>query len=418
MRKKLNEIAEEMKRKFGLQNYTLERMHLHREIGTDRRTHYTYNMEWFPKGYGPEEEGVNPEGAVSIDVDLHTHELKTLIFVGGKSYADSIKLEKEDEVIRWVEAETNLIFGEHFHSVNREDGHYHFVAAVDGIRIVPYGSIEVRLDEDGKLVFFSIYGHFPNKDKVEKEPYSLTLDNIREIVMEQLLLIKFPVNKEKRMVYAYAIEEIYVTNDGRKLRPFLLSEALNHVQVDETITFDKPLDEPFHEQKVELTDEVSLDQAIHQEPHPDLASITKALIEKANNAIERFMRMKYPADSGAWTWKSIGYQNGYLVASLEEKDYADDFLQKKLKLFLDSEGEQVLNDMDNHFLHELVEDFEGAPETKVTKQEAFESLEDEFSLTPAYVYDEETGKYQLCGMLDCTYAVEGHTGQVVPLDSL
>ena len=50
--------------------------------------------------------------------------------------------------------------------------------------------------------------------------------------------------------------------------------------------------------------------------------------------------------------------------------------------------------------------------------EAFEKMIPYITLDPTYVYDELTGKYILCGLLDAAEAVDAVTGEVISLSDL
>ncbi|QST01014.1 hypothetical protein IMZ31_05435 [Pontibacillus sp. ALD_SL1] len=418
MKQKLEAIAERTKRKFGLEDYTLERTHLHREVGAFEQTQYVYNMEWFPEGSGPVEDDLNPEGTASIDVDLHTGELRSLIFVGGVSEAKTPTLHDEQDVIHWVEKETGLSHGEHFFLKSKQDRTYMFSSGVNGIPTDPSGIISVELNDKDKLVFFTIHGYFPEVHDVQDESFSLSLEDIPDRITDQLMLVNFPIMESKRFESVYALEEIYITNDGKKTRPFLLTDSVHLVPIGERMTYEPRVDERFQEEKIDLTDEVTVEQAEKREPHPDLIPISEEMVENTRDAVHRFLQVVYPGDSGNWTLQSVERENGYLLARIEIAKKTNDFYKRKLHLFLNGDGTKVLTYVENDIFSEMTADFEEAEAATLTKQEALNLLNDKITLTPVYVLDHTKKQYTLYGKLDCKYGVDAHSGEVKPLSEV
>lgn len=400
---------------FGLDRYTLGRTHLHREIHHNQ-THYLYNMEWFPNGVEQIEEDLNPPGTASIDIDVHTRDVKSLIFVEKKRFTDSVALPEVADVIHFVEKETHLRENVHFRFSHQEGHTYHFTNDVDGTPLSPQSGIEVRVDEEGKLVYYSSYGPFPSRSRIEQETFSLRLEDIEETSERQVQLIEFPVMEQKKIVSIYAVEEIYVSNDGASTQPFAFGDRYSHTPINQAITFENPLPEEFHIKPLKLEREASEGQALTREPHPDLVPITNQVIEQATAAINRFMRMEYPDDSGLWMWDSLYRENGYLIALLKKEGRS--LFTGKVKVLLQSDGRDVLNAIDSQWILDMIKEFEPAKATKITKEEAYEKLKDTLTLTPVYVYHPETGHYHLHGKLDSAQAVDAHTGEVLKLSDL
>ncbi|MCD5324388.1 MULTISPECIES: hypothetical protein [Pontibacillus] len=411
-------IAERVKKKFGLDGYTLERTHLHREAGSFDQTHYVFNMEWFPKGTAPTEDELNPEGTASIDVDLHTERVKSLVFVGGRSEAHTATLQTEQEVIRWVETETGLTFGEHFEFKSKQDRKYMFSSVVNGISTSPSGMISVELNEDNLLIFFTIHGHFPVIHEVIPESFSLTLEDIPDLIMEQFMLVNFPLMSSSRFEPAFSLEEIYVTNDGTSTRPFRLTDAVHLISIGEVMTYEPSLDEEFHEEKINLSDEVTWEQAKQREPHPDLLPIKDEMVEDTQKALTEFLQVVYPKDSGEWIWQSVERESGYLVARLEIAQTTNDFYKRKINVFLNENGTKVLTYMENDLFREMTSHFEEAKPAVLSKQEAYHLIKDKITLTPVYVLDHGEARYRLYGKLDCEYAVDARSGEVKLLSEM
>ncbi|MGV2619561.1 UNVERIFIED_CONTAM: hypothetical protein N8J90_00180 [Halobacillus marinus] len=418
MEQRLEGLAEQVKEQFGLRDYTLAREHIHRRVGPNRETQFIYSMEWFPSDSDQDDEDLNPEGTASIEVDVHTGQLQHVIFVGGVTHAESIVLDDEAKVRRWIETETGVNVAEQTEQASGEIRTYQYHSVIDGIRTTPAGTIEIRLDEAGRLVFFTIHGRFPQKEEADVESFALTTEKVKEIVMEQLQLLEFPVMEKECFVSAFALEEIYVTNDGRETLPFQLFWSEQRVERDEILTYSSPLRGTVETQEIDLSEEVSLEQLEKQEPHPDLEPLEPGTVDRVNKAIVRFLRMNHPEDSGKWRWKNVCRDHGYVVAELEEVEKTRTVFQRKLKLFLSKDGGEVLTHIDTGAFLEMFEAFEAADTAQYTKTEAYELLKDKLKLRPTYVLDRTTGRYCLCGLLDCDDAVLSHSGEIVPLADL
>ncbi|MBA2175431.1 hypothetical protein H0266_11045 [Halobacillus locisalis] len=222
--------------------------------------------------------------------------------------------------------------------------------------------------------------------------------------------------EQKKIVPSYAVEEIYVSNDATSTQPFAIGDRYSDTPINQVITFEDPLPEEFHRKPLKLEREVSEDQALAREPHPDLVPITNQVIEQAAVAINRFMRMEYPDDSGLWMWDSLYRENGHLVALLKKEDWS--LFTGKMKLLLQSDGQDVVNAIDSQWMMDMIKEFKPAPAAKITMQEAYEKLKDTLTLTPVYVYRQQTGHYHLHGKLDSAHAVDAHTGEVLQLSDL
>ena len=78
----------------------------------------------------------------------------------------------------------------------------------------------------------------------------------------------------------------------------------------------------------------------------------------------------------------------------------------------------VLNYLDNGSMFEIFDAFAPAEKAVVTHEEAFEKMVSYITLDPFYVYDELTGKYILCGLLDASECVDAVTGDIVSLGDI
>lgn len=422
MEERIKDLVDFTREKYGLAEYDLHTWDICRHKTIFKDTVYTLSMEWFPNHEKDwEDEGCNPKGTAFIEIDIHTRKVKKIIFVGGISYTDSMTFDCNDnaEIIKWIEKEAGLKYGQQFEFWKEKGRVLHFRGCIDGVAVSPSVYIELRLDEAGKLTLFSIYGQFPNESLVKHEEYVLSIDQIEERAKKQLTLVEFPVEKKKKLVSVYAIEEIYIKNDCSSTIPFeFIVDVKAYLQINKEIEWDHQIKKPFHKKELSLDEEITPEQAFQCEPHPDLQPITEDEIPKCIEAIQKFLSQEYTNDSGRWVLKSLHRDKGYIQAILKAKEQKERAFNRKLKLFIDSKTYEALNYTDNEPLLDIYKDLTAAEEIKVTNEEAYEKLKDMMELKPYYVYDFEQGYYVLCGKLDCHYAVKASSGEVVEVSEL
>ncbi|WP_226528562.1 hypothetical protein [Metabacillus niabensis] len=422
MDSRIKELIDRTKEKFGLHNYYLQTHELYRRVNFFSDTVYTLCMEWFPNRETVEKDGSNPEGAAVIEIDLHTQKFTSAIFVSGKTYAHngvSFANFTNNDIIKWIKQETGLVYEKHFKLRREEERELHFVECIDGISVSPSGYIEVHYDEDRKLTFFSNHGHYPSKEMVLDETYSLTFEKIEQLAKEQVQLLEYPSYEQERLFPLFAVEEIYIRNDQSYTIPFELFVDVNSYQeINQTIFWDEPLKQTFDQKELNWHDEVSIEQAYAAEPSPDSFPITKDEKEKCILGVKELLRQEYSNESGMWVLKTLHREKGYIHAMLRAKKQDKRVFQKKLMLMIDPENFQVVNYMDNQFMLELFDEFQAPDKITIEKEEAFEKLKDLFELKPYYVYDFDKKRYVLCGKVDCEYSVNASTGEVMMLDNL
>lgn len=422
MDKRIKELIDFTREKYCLHDYYLHTFVIHRNTTIFKDTDYRLSMEWFPNHIKNwDDETYNPEGTASIEIDIHSRRTKHVIFSKGITTVDGMTfdLNNRDEIIEWIEKETGLIYGSQFEFWKEEEWELHFKECINGVAVSPSGYIEFKLDKEGKLTLFSVYGHFPTEKLIKQEIYLLSLEQVEELAKEQLNLVEFPVVEQKKLIPAFAIEEIYIKNDcsSTLAYEFFVDDKFS-LQMDKVIEWEDHIQKPFQGKILSLIENVTPDQAFQREPHPDLRPITEEEIKKCVSTIQKFLSQEYKNDSGKWALRSLYRDKGYIHATLNAKEQKERVFKRKVKLFIDSETFEVLNYMDNKPFLETYMDLKEAEEIQIAKEEAFEKLNDFITLTPYYVYDFEQGYYVLCGKLDCQYAVKANNGEVVDLSEL
>ncbi len=413
---RLQKIVDEARAEFGLDAYRLERYGLYKQRDPKGEAYYQFNMEWFPQEAGePVEEDLNPEGTASIDYNIQEKRFESVVFVQGQSFSTKTQfVEKSpEEVAAWVEQQTGWTYSKDFKLAQANENEFQFQFDVDGIRFSPTFSITVKFDEEGKLTSYSTYGAPPRPEEIEKSAFTLALEEIEPIVKQQLQLVKFPSESERRFVPAYAMEEVFVTGDGKRIIPFFEHER-SEVKMDEMMEWDTPLEMDIERQQILFTSEASVEDAFGNVGLEKLG-LTEEQVAQGKKVVRDLLRAEYPDDSGKWTLYKFQRQEQFIEAHCKMNEENPSLFQRKLVVFIEPEQLSVLNFMDNDAMFEILESFAPAEQEKVTHAEAFEKMIPYITLDPTYLYDEQTGKYILCGLLDAAEAVDAVTGEIIAL---
>ncbi len=422
---RMKALVDVTKKKFGLHNYYLGRHAFNRHVDMFKQTKYTLSMEWFPiHAQVPDEDGLNPEGTAVIEMDINQHVFSSAIFVGGKSFAENgiaFSPSSREAVISWVEKETGLVFGNQFSAQKASCQEFQFQSCVDGMPTSPGGQIEIKLDDEGKLIFFSITGEFPTTEVVEKAVYQLSIDTIEELAKKQVQLVEFPVFEQEKLTSVYALEEIYVKNDRKGTIPFEVNASSGTIVLVDTLLFwGEQVDSVSSFTPLEMSwqENITMDQAFALEPSPDVLPITFEQEAGCKEAVREVLQQEYPDDSGKWIMKTVHRENGKLVATLKPNNHSQRVFSRKLLVFIDADRLIPENYIDNQDLWKMFESWEAPESVTIPKEMAFEKMKDLLKLEPVYVYDSTVNKYVLCGKLDCHYGVSGAYGEVLSLKDL
>ncbi len=415
---RLKELVDLTKKQWGLTDYYLGRHRLFRRLMLAGETIYFLNMEWFPNKYAnwiDEEE--NPAGTASIDINIHTKEFHSAIFVQGLTYAkNGIVFPNKDveEVKEWLANFTGLKIEKDFICKKRAERELYFQEQWNRVPLSPSVSIEVEFNEKGELTFYSQNISVLSKRKDLEEEYTLSLSSpIEAIAREQVVLAKFP--KDDGTIIVYGVEETFIRNDQKGTVPFILDKGITKI-VNKEIVWQNTKRDNFERKYLQWDDEVSIEDAYSRVPHPDSLPITDEEVEKCMQGITEFLQMKYPHESGKWMLKYLNRENSYLHANLE-KTASKSLFAEKILIFLDNEG-NVINYMDKKDLWDKIMDTKDdeQKEIKVSKEEAYNKLKPYFTLTPYYVFDSGDNKWVLCGKFDCDYFVDVESGEVSRLE--
>lgn len=411
-----------IKEKYGLDAYFLKRYHIYRELNSLHETEYILSTEWFPNEQKDDDNDFNPDGTACIDVNLHTEAVKRIIFVGGITYITNSKIFPTadiEEVIEWIEDTTDLMMGRQFQLVKEEEQAFTFRAVVDNIPVYPSGMIKLEFNTEKKLTLFSIDGVFPQEELIKWEPFSLTPESVEDICKQQCTLLEIPLEDEKKWLPVYGISEVFLTNDKSRELPFsLLEQHGKCINMNQVIEWTERAKKHIEMQEIDFSPEVTLAEALQQEPHPDVQPITETEQAACIQAVQAIMQQAFPNESGQWNVTELCRNNGYITAELKPVIQSKRILQHKIKISIDPSSYQPLNVIDTGILLEMTKDFAAAEEIVLTKEEAFEKLAKYIELRPTYVYDEVEQAYIICGKLDSNYGINATNGEIVLLTEL
>lgn len=423
MNANIQQLIDQTKAKFGLNLYYLKRHSFYRYVNMFNETIYTFNMEWFPSHEAePVDDDVNPDGTAVIEVNLNTGQIESVIFVMDKTYAQhgvTFKRPYPAHVIQWIEQETGLIYGEHFHMHQKEKGELSFEEAIDDVQVTPSGRIEVKWNEHGQLMYFTHNGPFLAKTLLKAEEYALSLDKLENLAEQQVQLFQLPSFEHNRIRSIYALEEIYVKNDGTGTLPFEIGREETHcIHMNEVIEWNEPLNNTYEKKEIDIHENISAEQAFSLEPSPDSFPISKEEQAECIKAVRTFLAQKYPKDTGKWVLKTLHRDHGYIHAVLKTNGQEGSGFMDKIKVFIDASSFEAVNYIDKKEMFQvcgILSPSQSANEISVSQPEAFEKLRERLELTPIYVYDEAQKQYVLCGKLDCHDGVDAESGEVFSL---
>jgi len=421
-KEKLEMMLTETKEELGLEDYYLKAYEIERDVNYFNETTYSLSMEWIPNELKDEDqEDYNPTGSAIVEKDLFTGRLNHIIFVHEVNLSTKplIQNPSKSGVIEWIEAETGLSYEQEFMLTSESDGDYKFIACHNKVPLYPAGYIEVKLGEDGELVNFIKIGQFREGKPVLDEAYTLTKDMIEEKMKEQIKLVQIPDEENMILEKLYGVEEIFVSNDGKKTIPFDLSGHENPIlYCDDLISWEGEAEEtdiiqedfPDIDEHFNL-DLVTIEQAFAREASPSEEIFKNLDKDEAIKSVQNFLHAENPEDSGVWILSELYADSGFVHAILRQAE--ETLGLEKMVLILDSETYEVVNYFDNQDFIAVYASFDEAENVKVTKDEAYELLKDFISLQACYVYDRELDQYVLCGRIDSNHGVHGTHGQVV-----
>lgn len=421
MDKRLAALIDRTRERFGLKDYFLKRHQLYRSVTILNETIYTLSMEWFPNHEQNHDDDYNPVGTASIELEIKSEKYTSVIFVEGKTFATGVSFQgfSTNDIIEWVEQETGLQYHNQFFLHKEDEGNLQFRECIDGIPLSS-GYITIQFDEQGRLTMFSNHIVAPTEANIVRDNYTLKLEQIEDTIKKQIKLINYPSFEQEKILPVYGIEEIFIRNDLSSTIPFELDMDNNsYLPVEETMYWEKPIQgDSIKRRKLDLEEDINLEEAFQQVPSPDSLPISEEQIKKSIQVIRDFLRVEYKNDSGMWIVKTLHRDKGYILATLRMNMDSGIVFQRKLLLFIDPDDFMIVNYLDNEAMLEMFAHFDKPVDSFISSEEAYELLKSYLQLDPYYVYDVKQNKFVLCGKLDSQYTVHAINGKIDNLSAI
>lgn len=417
MDNRLQQLVNYFKDKFGLKYYQLETYTFHKETTYDGKTHYKCHLKLFPDATRDEaEEDYNPPGTAVIDYNLTTEKLASIQFVDGVSYATTTLFHNQtvQEIATWIERETDYQYEDDFNIVDTLNNGYIFQAEINGHPSSPKRRFEVEFDQAGKLTSFRLPDIHIMTEDIQEEAFTLTKEAIEPLLKQQVKLIQYPDEEAAAFIPLYSVEEVYITNDGKRMIPFLIHER-EEIVINELLEWTTPLVRTIERKEIPPNIEVSLAEAFAQKSPTIKDTIWEEKTLKIIPIITDVLRTVLPHDSGKWTLATVRKKDHFLEVTCTWNDMEKTFFNRKFITLLEPISLEVLNYIDNGELFEIFDSFTPAPNPKITQAVAYEKLLPTIRLTPTYVFDVHTKQFQLCALLDSRSIVDAVTGKLIPL---
>lgn len=415
---RLQKIVEEAHIKFGLENYQLGTSEIYKERDIRGKAFYNFTMEWYPlESVESLEEDLNPDGTAIIEYHIQKEQFTDVTFVQGKSFSTVTQFPNKtvEEVSAWLEEVWGNNFQHAFKFVEEDANSFQFVSsAVEGVGMSPSITIEVKFDDEGKLISYYTPGLNEVGEGIRKSSFTLTLEEIESLVKKQLQLVHYPSEIENRFKPIYAMEEVFVTVEDARVIPFMDDER-TQVQIDEVIEWIGTSTEEIKREVIPVLRIASADEAFGNVDVETALKLTAEQIEQSKIVVRNVFSSEYAEENGLWQLEHLRFEReNFIEAHCRKNDEAAPF-ERKAVVFIDPENMSVINVVDNEALFEIIDTFDPAEPVVVTHEEAFEKLISYIGLDPTYVYDIETGQYVLCGLLDAAEGVDAVTGEIVSL---
>ncbi|MCJ7841569.1 hypothetical protein MUB24_11815 [Lederbergia sp. NSJ-179] len=403
--------VEKLEKEWDLADFELNNPTIRREVSPIQTTEYRLEMEWFPPGTAMKDD-LNPPGTVFVEVNLNLGLLTSFIVVQNEdrrknpSHLLSARLE---DVVAWIKENTGLQSEVDFQLKREEhegDGYeYFFSSILNGKKVSPEGYMEVKVNSEGAIVFFTMYGFFPKlypEISVETSR-ERTLENVERFKNQQVVL--FGTLEEGGYQLLYGVEEAFLgVVEDTMILEWREEEAIQEVPRSENHL--GVLWENFRKSQIVTEEEMNAPIS-----HPDALPIS--LDEKRGflKRITDYMRAHRPNESGRWKVEKFERRYGLLEANVVPVSFLDRVLDK-FKFIYDSKENMIVEVLDKRELfHEKMEF--PVPQPKITKEEAIAILNKDIVFEPYYVYDTVEQVLKPTQMIDCHVFVDALTGERV-----
>lgn len=412
MNEAIQKIAAEIQKQYGLDNYVLKNHHIFIEKNISNKTDYILSFEFSAPQQEQDGDEYNSTGTALLDINLHTKELKQITFQNKISYAlEGVFPQLDmDQIIDWVEEETGMMFGKQFKLEHEFDNEIGFQATIDNMEVAPTGTIDLTFNETGQLTQYSIDGIFPTEEEVDWEPFSLTIEDITDSILDHFTLVETPDEENQAWLNLWQVKTFYIKNDRSKLiKPENLYQIDNFHPLQVTVKWDNPHTESFTQEEYDFSTEVSYEEAIENKGGTN--PITENEVKNCLEEVIKVVSNIFPNDSGKWTITGMYPEKNYIICELNGEKYRS--LQRKLKLIIKRENFKTVSYWDSQFILDMFKSFDEPKQALVDKNEAFEKIKSHIELTPVYVKESDSKVYHLCGRIECNVVVDANSGELI-----
>lgn len=400
---------DELKHNWGLQEFYLKDVTLHREASSINTTDYRLDMEWFPPGAEMEDD-LNPLGTVAVDVNITYGFITSFIIVESNDLRQNppkLSGTRLHDVVTWIELQTGLKNNSDFQfkRQNIDNGctEYYFTSIFQGKKVSPGGYIEVKVNEAGSIVFYSLSGFFHTLyPEISINPtISQPIHQLEKVKEEHVVL--FGLLDESQYRLLYGVEEDFIEVEREEIiLQWKQEDPIQKITNSKTEVW--KLWETFLESQTISEEEIELNI-----PHPDTIHITSD--EKAGliQAITNYMHTHRPEESGTWKMENIERQYGLVYADVVPIDSADRFIDK-FKFLYDTNNHEIVQVLDKREMFSRIMEIPKL-EVNVSKAEAVAILDKDIFIETYFVYDQERNELREMHWIDCHVFVDAMTGE-------
>ncbi|MFS0750190.1 hypothetical protein [Oceanobacillus sp. 1P07AA] len=425
MNQQVKQLIEDTKNKWHLSNYTLESHSFFQEKMDTNKPGFVLSMTWKPNSSASHDntEEDNELSMINIDLNLDSGHVRRMLFTSYNNDLDESLFPNQEDteaIIEWVETQSGLEFGRQFTLTDKSEIELTFQASVDNISVFPSGSIQIKFNQEGKLVQFSVDGVFPDESQLDWEPFALTSDITNPIAQNQIQLIEIPSEEKEAWIPIFVMSSVFITNDGKKTLSYnKVEQPQSYIWKDTVLRWTEPKEGKLPTVNLEPKLEFSEAEVFSQ---VDLINNDLPISEDhqltITEKIIHFLQMDYPQDSGKWRLTGLWRDAGYIFARLVPVEKDSKVIEHKITVVIDSETFHVLNYVDTEELLKMYDFLNSADTPVLTEAKASEKLLPNVDISPIYVYDNATSRYRLCGKLDSNFGVHAVTGELISLDKL
>ncbi|REB07262.1 hypothetical protein DVB69_10465 [Sporosarcina sp. BI001-red] len=414
MDKRIEAVLEELKKTLGLQQFVLHTHSLSQEVSAFGGFDILLTADWLPPATAtPEDDDMLPDGTVSTRYSLRFQQLLFAVTQGERSFADSVA-SSEEQFIQWMEQQTGFRGGEDFVLTNRHENGIEGASVHNNIPIHTDGFLEIEWDSLGRIMTC----HLPiiASNQFEEGPFTLTLEAIEPLVRQQLTPIRLPIEDEARFADYYAIDEVFIAQDGTILPYFTEEQSARFPRT--VLQWASTSKRQFERQAIQpFGTELTAEEAFTVLNQP-FSGVTDEDLQGCIQSTTSFLSSVLPKESGEWELYRIMRRPGIIEVVCRKLGETAGPLRRKLLILLNKDTYEVMNFMDSSDMSQLFEGFTQPLTEAVSQVEAFEIMVSSITIDPKYVFHQASGTYKLSGLLDSEDCVDAVTGELKQLNDL